>query len=170
MKVLLISLVGWIIFIGALYITFVYGVDNFEAKLCDYGKTKSCHNAGYWSHVGSEEPKIHINLDRAFRYYTKACDKKIPQSCHNLGILYSDKNDFENSMKYFEKGCELKFIPSCYQAMNKILEAQPKNPLQIKQGLKFGAKICDLNKDFCDKSKQDKIMKNMNLKIQGSLK
>ncbi|MBR2157766.1 MAG: sel1 repeat family protein, partial [Campylobacter sp.] len=135
-----------------------------------YGKTKSCHNAGYWSHVGSEEPKIHINLDRAFRYYTKACDKKIPQSCHNLGILYSDKNDFENSMKYFEKGCELKFIPSCYQAMNKILEAEPKNPLQIKQGLEFGAKICDLNKDFCNKSKQDKIMKNMNLKIQKSLK
>ena len=41
MKVLLISLVGWIIFIGAFYITFVYGVDNFEAKLCDYGKTKA---------------------------------------------------------------------------------------------------------------------------------
>ena len=57
------------------------------------------------------------NIELAEKYYKKACDANISESCHNLAGLYAkSKPDLKEELKYMTKSCELGFIDSCYLA------------------------------------------------------
>ena len=63
----------------------------------------------------------------AAKFYEKACDDEIGQSCSNLGVLYLKdqgiKHDYIKAIKLFKKACDLGYQTGCdyYKKINKII-------------------------------------------------
>lgn len=58
------------------------------------------------------------NTHNAIKFYEKACDNNVTQSCSKLGRIYLDQNDSQKAAVVLSKACEAKDGWSCAQLGN----------------------------------------------------
>ncbi|MBO7475745.1 MAG: sel1 repeat family protein, partial [Campylobacter sp.] len=76
-----------------LVVIFVYFLSAEKQRIvfCYFGDKVACHNVGYYNETGAENTKI--NLEKAKKYYEKACRKDFVGSCHNMGLLLNQEKN-----------------------------------------------------------------------------
>lgn len=80
---------------------------SFASKACSFGELKSCYNLA----------RTEISKKRQTEALKRNCKQRHGLSCHELGIEYSDKENYKSALNYFLKACEKSYIlKSCYNA------------------------------------------------------
>ncbi|MDA3077329.1 sel1 repeat family protein [Campylobacter sp. JMF_06 NA1] len=105
---------------------------------CYLGDTASCHNVGYCNEIGDNNTKI--NLEKAKKYYEKACQKDFMPSCNNLGLIMQNENKITQAREYFEKTCDLGEVRACNSLRASYFQNEPK---EIYKSAKISAHTCD---------------------------
>ena len=124
----------------AFTLIFFLGKEKQSIISCYFGNTNSCHNVGHYNRTGEENTKI--NLEKAKKYYEKACEKDYGISCHSLGIFAHEKRDLQKARQYYDKGCNLGYADSCHNLG--YLEREEQN---IEVSMKYFEKGCNLDQN-----------------------
>ncbi|HHH54898.1 MAG TPA: sel1 repeat family protein, partial [Bacteroidetes bacterium] len=87
--------------------------------------------------------KLKKNIDNAIKFYEKACDNNLTQSCSKLGRIHLENQNYKTALPFLIKACESKEDWSCTQVA-KVYENGNKEVLKDKEkSVLFYDKACD---------------------------
>lgn len=124
------------------------GQSNEMAKIdCDYGQ--GCFTYAYMMLSGEGGVR---NVHEALKYFQKSCTRGYSGACHNLGVIYANREPYINlqtSHEYYKKACRMKMKESCETAASNYEEG--KGVVKNKsEASKYHKMACDLGSaDSC---------------------
>ncbi|RDU64726.1 tetratricopeptide repeat protein [Helicobacter sp. MIT 14-3879] len=82
----------------------------FLRETCKNGGAKACGSIGYIYESGFG---VDIDIKKAMFYYQKACDLKYNLGCVNLGVIYIEKEKFDEANNLFDIACNNNNAEGC---------------------------------------------------------
>jgi hypothetical protein len=98
-------------------IELVRGLSYYE-KGCELGNLRACTRAAF-GHYTAKGTNV-LDLEKAIRFGTKACDGDDRVGCHQLGVVYQNAtgmpNYLQRASELFAKSCRLGSLDGCRSA------------------------------------------------------
>lgn len=129
------------------YLAYLYPTQN--ELLCFFNQGDKCYAAGLDYQESTDTIKKDEN--KALKYLDKGCELDNAESCGNLGLYYSKKNEnrnLEKSFKYSEKACYLNNPEGCF-IIGSMYYTGTGATLDLNKGNEYIDKCCKLAPSTC---------------------